>query len=399
MARVERLIVCFDGTWNTPEDQTNVSRLYTAIADRHSGCPRQLKFYDAGVGTETGSKLLGGALGTGLSANIMQGYAWLVEQYERFAGERSRLEADREVFEAGAEIFIFGFSRGAFTARSLAGLVNRLGLLKRDELERARGRPDETYGDNRLLKEAWDLYRRSNPDKSTETRTQDPWKSFRHNHCWNVKVKCLGVWDTVGALGLPRVRNALVPFLSKRLEFHDTALGRVVEHAYHAIAIDEHREDYAATLWERPHKMTQAIEQRWFPGAHANVGGGYEDDLLPDPPLAWMAEKALALGLEFTDEFAMKQGRVTCKSALPVDFALHGNEHLSPVRDSYSDFMFGVYKGLRSLVGRKRFYRPMLISKGNETIDQSAHMKWTADPTYRPSNLAAAGRNLAKDES
>jgi hypothetical protein len=220
---------------------------------------------------------------------------------------------------------------------------------------------------------------------------QPPCVAYRQQHCWNVKVKMLGVWDTVGALGVPAFSNR--PLARAKYGFYDTSLGRVIECAYHAVAIDEQRQDYQVTLWEAKHPVgTREVEQRWFPGAHANVGGGYQDDLLPDPPLKWIAEKALALGLEFTDEFEMRLGRAQCKNALPEDFKLRGDEYLSPVRDSYKEFLRGIYRFVRTIALRGRYYRPMLVGGVGETVDETAHMKWAADPHYRPKNLAFAGR-------
>src|SRR5204862_7111833 len=134
-------------------------------------------------------------------------------------------------------------------------------------------------------------------------------------------------------------------------------LGRVIDYAYHAVAIDECREDYKVTLWSSKKPDTKVVEQRWFSGAHANVGGGYEDDLLPDPPLKWIAECARQqdVGLEFSDAFKIRLGQVpTCSTALPQDFELRGDEYLSPVRDSYKEFMGGLYRGLRALALKGR---------------------------------------------
>ena len=238
---------------------------------------------------------------------------------------------------------------------------------------------------------AWELYR-TKFAAGVEGRKQEPCESFRRENCWNVKVKCLGVWDTVGALGVPMV-SSTTPFARAKYGFHDTSLGRVIEHAYHAVAIDEQREDYQVTLWDSAHPVgTRVVEQRWFPGAHANVGGGYEDDLLPDPPLKWIAEKAMGHGVEFTDQFRTGLGPVEGKAALPQGFLLRGDEYLSPVRDSYTEFLGGVYRLTRTLLRRGRYFRPMLVSGVGETIDESAHKKWASDPSYRPRNLALAGR-------
>jgi len=390
---IRRLIVCFDGTWNTPEDQTNVSRIYAAIADVHARCPDQLKFYDPGVGTSTGTRLTGGALGWGLDDNIRQAYAWLINEF--MSSGPAAPETDGQVFDAGPDIFIFGFSRGAFTARSLAGLINRCGVLKRDlfvgETEPLTHKIDNrAHPGSALVQQAWDLYQKEFPP-GLEGRTQPECVEFRRQHAWTVKLHCLAVWDTVGALGVPMFSNT--PLSRLRYGFHDTALGRVVEHAYHAVAIDEQREDYQVTLWDSLHAHgTRDVEQRWFPGAHANVGGGYQDDLLPDPPLRWIADKARALGLEFNDEFAMQLGRAGCKTSLPEAFKLRGDEYLSPVRDSYAEFLHGVYGLARGVVLKGRYWRPMLTTGVCETIDETAHMKWAADVHYRPRNFANAGR-------
>lgn len=393
---IRRLVLCFDGTWNTPEDQTNVSRIYAAIADVHAGCKDQLKFYDTGVGTNSGSRVTGAAFGWGLDENILQGYCWLINEYQPLRGVPPRApEADGEVFETGPDIFIFGFSRGAYTARSLAGLINRCGLPRRElfagEVDPATGRVEgRAHTKSTIVRRAWELYREKFA-AGIEGRRQPPLVAFRRDHSRNVKVRFLGVWDTVGALGVPMFSNNALARL--RYGFHDTGLGRVVECAYHAVAIDEQREDYEVTLWDRKHEYTRDVEQRWFPGAHTNVGGGYQDDLLPDPPLKWIAEKAIAEGLEFTDEVRMRVGELRCKRALPEDFKLRGNEYLSPVRDSYAEFLLGIYRIGRALrPNGGRYYRPMLVRGVGETIDESAHMKWSADHAYRPPNFAYAGR-------
>ena len=122
----------------------------------------------------------------------------------------------------------------------------------------------------------------------------------------------------------------------------------MVENAFHAVAIDENREEYDVTLWtsKYPH---QTVEQRWFPGAHSNVGGGYEDDPLPDPPLAWVAEEATKRGLLFvTTGMPADAEGPRCKAALPEEFKLRGDEYLSPVRDSFSEMGYGAYKSRSS---------------------------------------------------
>lgn len=428
-----RLVLCFDGTWNTPEDETNVSRIYAAVKDRQSGYDRQLKFYDPGVGTDWGSRIAGGALGWGLNQNILEGYCWLIDNYCPQPPDATPIvdPGDAEKFENGDQIFLFGFSRGAFTARSLAGLINACGLVKKSPSD------GPTATDSDLVKKAWTLYR--NRSEVDDVRMYGPCEQFRKDHAHNVKVRFVGVWDTVGALGVPKFGGSLLPTRNWRYGFHDTGLCRIVEHAYHAVAIDEHRRDYAVALWSQAHKVgTKTVEQRWFPGAHANVGGGYEDDLLPELSLRWMCECAYAHGLEFDSRMGpseeVRQGQAqqgemeSCEAQLG-DFRLDGTELMAPVRDSFAEFMFGLYRAgstVRSLgesAGRGvtrvlrirasaktdqgltgeigidgRYYRPMLVKGVGEIIDPSAQKKWARDPRYRPLNLAYAGRNMRTAE-
>jgi len=153
-------------------------------------------------------------------------------------------------------------------------------------------------------------------------------------------------------------------------------------------------------VWSAHQRSTLEVEQRWFPGAHSNVGGGYDDDLLPDPPLAWIASKAVQRGLHFVnDRGAVDAGsgvRPPSLAKVPAAFELDGREYLSSVRDSYAEFMGGGYRLLRSvpLVGGGRTYRRMLVEQDGvrQSIDETAHKKIAADPGYRPPNLAQAGR-------
>ena len=205
-----RLVVCFDGTWNTAEDQTNVSRLYAAIGDRDAGCRGQLKFYDEGVGTVVGERVRGGTLGRGLDRNILEGYCWLVNNYHQ-KGETWKEESrhGEDPVEGPDELFLFGFSRGAFTARSLGGMVNRCGILKKD-LFRERGGRRLITPDDPIVQEAWALYRteiEAPPYANATSRDAPECIDFRRKYSTpddGLAIKFLGVWDTVGALGIPR---------------------------------------------------------------------------------------------------------------------------------------------------------------------------------------------------
>jgi len=407
---IKRLVACFDGTWNTERSNTNVSRLFRQIADETTGSREQRRFYDEGVGTRWGERVGGGVFGIGLDRNIRQGFAWLGSQFALAASEAT----DADGFLLGPDVYIFGFSRGAFTARSLGGLINYLGLPKLGSLEP----PDpnaKTHEDPAVLR-AWDLYvarpTAAEREQAKGKAAGDPLVQRINQHDADVaayraangyhpvRIHFLGVWDTVGALGIPRIFDNLSFFRpSTKYRFHDTRLGRCVRFAYHAAAIDEQRESYCVTLWTGSEATTIEVEQRWFPGAHADVGGGYEDDLLPDPPLAWMASKAAEKGLHFINDRALVDPATSLPYSSidrpPAAFDLDGREYLSPVHDSYAEFVGGVYRVLRSIPGAGgRVFRRMLVAQDgiDQTVDPVANQKLAADSGYRPPNLAQAGR-------
>jgi uncharacterized protein (DUF2235 family) len=271
---MKRLIVCCDGTWNRADQPavTNVCKLYEAIADADDAGAEQRAWYEEGVGARRW-KVLGGGFGIGLSENVQDCYRWLVDNYE-----------------PGDELFFLGFSRGAFTARSLGGLVRNSGILRAEH----RGR----------IEEAYKLYRSPKDDKAPSGDKAEAFRD-RYSHP-EAEIRFVGVWDTVGALGIP-IDGFRPPLLSRLWTFHDTTLSRVVRDARHAIAIDERRRPFSPTLWvkkvrkdgtvEQP-PPRQVVKQVWFAGVHSDVGGGYPDRSLSDLPLRWMAKEAQACGLK-----------------------------------------------------------------------------------------------------
>ncbi|MEO8627879.1 MAG: DUF2235 domain-containing protein [Betaproteobacteria bacterium] len=402
------MVLCFDGTWNTDRSNTNVSRLFRKIADNQNGCGAQRRFYDEGVGTKWGERFRGGVLGMGLDRNIRDGYAWLATQYPLAA----EMNVDAQNFVQGPNIYLFGFSRGAFTARSLGGLINCVGIPRLETMPNPK--PDAPLRDHPVIQKAWDLYAKrpmptdrkkfneNSADAALRKQIADYDNSidlFRKNNAiYPVRIHFIGVWDTVGALGIPRVLD-WIPRPSNQYVFHDTRLGGNVRFAYHAAAIDEHRAPYSVALWTDKQKTTEDVEQRWFPGAHADVGGGYDDDLLPDPPLAWIAQKAADKGLHFVNDRGLvdeQTGAVLSSVARPpAAFDLDGKEYLSPVHDSYAEFAGGTYRMVRGLPGAGgRVYRRMLVEADgiDQTLDASAQKKMDCDPSYRPPNLSQAGR-------
>ncbi len=313
----KRLALFFDGTWNEPPDHTNVRRLRLMLAER---CPEgieQRAFYNAGVGTKWYDRLSGGLIGSGLSENVRDGYRWLVENYDE-----------------GDEIYLFGFSRGAFTARSLAGIIARCGLLRADS-PISFAQLFERYKQGDAVRPIYELIR----DKAnSDSFDYEERALLRHAYYRRNLIRMVGVWDTVGSIGLPFGR---FPGLSRRmLKFHNTNLSTTIEHSYQALAMDEYRSPYWAVLWTefRPDVVDAAeaarpeqrwIEQRWFPGAHANVGGGYRDDPLPNRPLIWLQHKAATCGLAFRQLAGLAD-----------------SQFLETPRDSYDEFLFGLWPAL-----------------------------------------------------
>jgi uncharacterized protein (DUF2235 family) len=339
----KKIVVCCDGTWNTAGQErngrpcsTNVDKLRNMLPAVDSAGVPQRVCYREGVGTKPWEMLRGGAFGYGLSQNIVDTYEFLVDEYD-----------------LGDQIFLFGFSRGAFTARSLAGLVHKSGILRREE----RGR----------VKEAFQLYR----DDQKPTDAGPNRFRARYSHP-DVRIRFIGVWDTVGALGIPvlgpRWVQPIWRLVNRRWSFHDTKLGSHVDGAFQALAIDEQRSVFEPTLWhQQPDAVNQVLEQSWFAGHHCAVGGGLNDSSLPDITLRWMAEHAEKYGLEFAP------------GAL---------QRLRPdLRARFGDSRSGIYKLTRPL------HRPIGEANtggwvdGDESVASSATERYHTDAGYRPPEL------------
>jgi uncharacterized protein (DUF2235 family) len=333
-----RLVLCFDGTWNRPDPttgfETNVCRFYESVpAGNVAGGAIQKKWYEPGVGTNWYDRVAGGAFGLGIDQKIQGGYRWLIDNYP---------DPDPGDFE----VYVVGFSRGAYTARSLVGLIRNCGLLLPEYMHR--------------VADAYALYRQR--DEGPDT---DQAQAFRQRYSREINIQFLGVWDTVGALGLPI--QALEWLNAKEYGFHDTELTGIVRNAAHALAIDEFRVDYQPTLWAPVVKPDQNVEQRWFIGAHADVGGGYESRLLSDIALAWMQSRAAAAGL------------VIAVAEIPVIGDV--NWRHGPT-DSYLQFLDGFYARTHP-----PYLRPLQIEVGlNEVIDESVVHRCSGDNTYQPKN-------------
>jgi uncharacterized protein (DUF2235 family) len=352
---MKRLVICCDGTWQRlyGDALTNVALTARAVASRDAQGHPQVVFYSEGVGASlSGLSLWQGMTGADLDDNLLEAWLFLNLNYE-----------------PGDQIYLFGFSRGAYTVRSLAGLLRKIGVLRRAHVDKAR--------------DALDLYRaRHIGADSPET------ERFRTAHAiawprlaapftappFDLRIRYLGLWDTVGALGIPRVLPIAIG-LNRKYEFHDTALSRSVEFARHAVAIDERRAAFAPTLWSNvdafnPRGAPPRVEQMWFPGDHGGVGGG-EARGLSNCALMWVLEGAERAGLAI--ERAPGSVVSACLAEIdPINAPIGGASWLAAL-------------GTRWRKGLSRF----------EDVHETARLRWIGNPKYRPAPLAPFASQIA----
>jgi uncharacterized protein (DUF2235 family) len=353
MAEIRRLVVCLDGTWNNRDDSTNVLHHFALTPECRekrvgNDIVTQLKFYLEGVGTGPLDSITGGGFGFGLETNVRAAYNWLVQNYQ-----------DETAFTPADEIYIFGFSRGAFTARSLVGFISTCGLLRRGApltvnelwgtyclIGRAREHhsgpltdlfPDPPVEFRRITDLVWDPWlvrqkealapRPPGHLPGQRAATLNPTEELLIRWSRRVKITYLGVYDTVGAVGWDALA---IPAIRSRLALHHNMRPTtLIQKCRHALAIDEHRSSFKHTPFVAyisgdtadgelkriesdltPRKgaqvdpvgalssaWTRRIEQRWFVGAHSNVGGGYSSNPLAQQPLSWLLEGAREAGL------------------------------------------------------------------------------------------------------
>ena len=351
---MRNLVMGFDGTWNTPDQMdrdrqvpTNVVKLLRAL--QPGGELR--KYYDTGVGTRGPlDKLWGGAAGRGLFSNVRDGWLWLGQHYR-----------------PGDRLFLFGFSRGAYTARSLAGMLavcgvcpqggggpgDRLGYgLSSGVGAAGQGTAQDSGLALALADEACRIYRERDSDKRNRLGAR-----FRHDHhCHPGSVHMLGVWDTVGAMGLPTI-GPLGHITRSRHGFHNVRLGAHIRHAYHALALNEQRAAFSPSLWQHPVPASvQTVQQMWFAGVHSNIGGGYACAGLSDVTLEWMLSHAAEHGLVLNPDYVRRR----------IDPNVFGE-----LRDSLSAF----YR--TPLAGRPR-ERKVGSGVPGEAVHLSAWNRWRA---------------------
>jgi uncharacterized protein (DUF2235 family) len=339
----KRIVYCADGTWQNAVSNTNVYRLYKALTVTSD----QVTYYDDGIGADASglNRILEGAFGQSIIDKIKQGYTKIAH-----------------VYEPGDLLYFFGFSRGAYTVRSLAGMIASCGI------------PTGSFTDD-LVDQVFSAYR----DPANRTSMLAALAQYKLG---DASIQMIGVWDTVGALGIPAIFGQID---QKQFGFLDTALHPDVKNAYHALAIDEQRAQFPATLWDPTHVAGQTIEQVWFSGCHGDVGGGTllaggvdAGTRLCDITLSWMAAKAQANGLTF-DPAALQQFQT-----LPALYALDA------IRQSWQP------------IDGKPFSRPI---GANDSIANSVAVRVQYALTYKPGNLTfddehentlASGYNIVK---
>lgn len=385
--RPKSIVLCFDGTDNEPEDRTNVVRLYDLVAKTNQVGDVQDKKYFAGVGTEILTNISGSLLGVGARARLCEGYDWLAEKYR-----------------PGDRVYLFGFSRGAFIARSLVQMIATCGLPAEwgagkwtsreafDHYEKLSSDSNPSYPVYRLA-----YWQRNSLEVPANAIKAPLYKLLEAQEVQQIKIEMAGLWDTVGALGKSFVKDRAV--WTGRSGAHNVRLPKALLRGYHAVAIDEHRPMFNVTLWRqfvaegKQVEDNENFEQRWFCGAHSDVGGGYGDDRLPDISLDWMVDKARAAGLEFSSSVEPQPGA-----------------WLAPINDSFRAFAGSVLSAWDKLVpGDQRFYRrigrlemPVSTVNGDrghlqavrETIDESVMKRFREDPRYRPQNLVSYFQRL-----
>jgi len=252
---MKNIIFCSDGTRNTPKDRTNVFRVFRMLETSDT----QVKAYDKGVGTKFGNVIRGSAFGAGLFNNVLDGFRFLSDNY---------VEGDR--------IYLFGFSRGAYTVRSLASMVSLCGLAP-------------AGSSRRVVSRFWRVYR-MNRKPVRFRKTVD--KLTQNYSSRKAMIEAVCVWDTVGSIGRQTRTRDIRKKLSHR--YHRMTVYPEVKRIYHAVSIDERRTQfYPHLLIDQAKSAETTVEEVWFPGVHSDIGGAYTDDdsSLGDITLKWMLSR------------------------------------------------------------------------------------------------------------
>ncbi|MCB2203583.1 DUF2235 domain-containing protein [bacterium] len=361
-----RLIICCDGTWNSPgkgvqrlgerEQCTNVVKTVRSIAPLDEHGQDQIVYYDSGVGTAgLFDKYVGGFTGHGIRENIEQAYRFLANNYRD-----------------GDEIWCFGFSRGAYTVRSLGGLINTVGLLPKGSLK--------------FFPLFYNYYRTAKSRRKDLPEYDEITSIIGTNR--KPPITFMGVWDTVGALGAP------TPLLGRITRswvgFHDTRAGNI-QYAYHALAVDELRKPFAPSVWTEKDDVCKVMKQVWFAGAHSNVGGGYLDCGLSDGALIWMMNNATRHGLRLLDDWMEQADRI---QANPDAEIVHSYKLMYRIFGAIFRWRYP-----RPIGGKHRDVNGTRVSGCEEFVHDSLHWRARKNKhTVNPRNLAYGIEHLPVDK-
>jgi uncharacterized protein (DUF2235 family) len=342
---MKQLIVCSDGTWQkiTSPYPTNVVKITQAIIYNSNN----LIFYGEGIGTgNLVDRIAGGLFGLGIDKNIQDAYRFLCLNYA-----------------PGDQIYLFGFSRGAYTVRSLVGLIRSVGMLPKQGIRKIpqaykiyQAAKGQYVGKGELTRENTKVRELPDVIKFRNQMTNEYGTDYQEE----IEITVLGCWDTVGALGIPRI--AWMPGFIDRLfnqkyQFHNTKLSSTVKSAFHAVSIDEHRKAFLPTQM-KPAQDGQLTEV-WFPGGHSGVGGGtLANSPLSNAALLWMIESVEGLNLGLTFD------RNKIEDGVNVD----------PMIQTNYDLKLPFFKGIRSLPSAA-------------ILHESVYHRWHLCRWYRPRNL------------
>lgn len=400
----KNIVICSDGTGNRGGKTrgTNVWRIFNAV-DRHCRDTRQITFYDDGVGTQDWRwfKLFSGAFGLGLKRNIREAYAFLAMNYE-----------------PGDRLYLFGFSRGAFTVRSLAGLIHHGGLIRRAAIIKVGSKRRRVLN---LILKAYRSTDESEKRKSLEEVETEVAGS--NNTCFHecpTPIHFIGVWDTVDAIGMPFdgimkwLDGARRCLCKRRLwNIRDRRLGPHVHYAYQALALDDERKTFHPIIWNHPNNSPgvpsavdcstkceatgtgPTIEQVWFAGMHSNIGGGYPKDAMSLVSLDWMMGKAEACGLRFLNGVrenvqrdADVHGRIYDSRSgwgAIYRYAPRNLYELYEQKAEKEEFLPAIHGSVFQRIQRGTGYYAPKVIRGNEDGKIMAKVAWTnSGPYARP---------------
>ena len=404
---MRNIIICCDGTGNEiSENISNVLKLYRCLRKTEKTQPRQLVFYDPGVGTlerpdpwhklkQDFNTILGLATGFGLDFNVLAAYAFLVHNYQ-----------------TGDQIYLFGFSRGAYTVRVLAGLIHKIGLITPEQVNLAGSgliaykqfSSDEAPKLRAKFKSAVDAV--AAEDTLPQTAFDNAAQFARITSARWPTIRFVGVWDTVASVIVPRADRFYWPSLE---ELAFTLLNPSVQTFRQAISMDERRCMFRLKKWDDPqtfkhnrfndaHAEPQDILQVWFAGVHGDIGGGYpeKESGLSKYPLLWMIDEATKCGLQVNQATVNQLAWGIQRKGSPFSYVVpdvRGDLHTSLRVPWWILEYLPKSAWYKEWPARKAYFgyyipdaEPRFIPDG-AMIHKSVLQRMDAMPSYRPVNL------------